>query len=171
MNWVWAEDTPGNAEPYSPNVDPTFPTSIFWGDTHVHTALSGDAYVLGTRLMPDDAYRFAKGETVRSNTGKKVRLRRPLDFLAVSDHAENLGVLPRLAAGDRSIPSTEVSQRWTQAIADLPSLKAVLQSEDLDVFNQALRPFVMASPAKEANYALDDSFRRTVWEGVIANAP
>ena len=46
-------------ESYSPHVDLSYPTNVYWGDTHVHTALSGDAFGTGTRLMPDDACRFA----------------------------------------------------------------------------------------------------------------
>ena len=65
------------------------------------TSFSMDANSMGnTRLGPSDAYRFAKGEVVTSNTGQKVRLDRPLDFLVVSDHAEYMGVLPRLRAQD-----------------------------------------------------------------------
>ena len=86
------------AESYSRNVDDAYPDNVYWGDTHVHTYLSGDAFGLGCRLTPDDAYRFAKGEVLQSTGGQPVRLRRALDFLMVADHAENLGVLPRLAA-------------------------------------------------------------------------
>ncbi|MCX5737776.1 MAG: DUF3604 domain-containing protein, partial [Proteobacteria bacterium] len=70
----------------------------FFGDTHVHTALSFDAAGQGTRNGPRDAYRFARGEEVGiqpyDDDGKPlrtVRLRRPLDFAAVTDHAELLG--------------------------------------------------------------------------------
>ena len=157
-------------ETYSPYVDHSYPTSVYWGDTHVHTALSGDAYVLGARLMPDDAYRFAKGETVRASGGEEVRLRRPLDFLMVADHAENLGVLPRLAAGDGSVPTTEASQRWAQAFADTPPLRDILRAQDLDAFNRGSRLLSSTRAAHDANYALDDRFRRSVWEEVIANA-
>ena len=157
-------------EPYSPYIDHSYPSNVYWGDTHVHTALSGDAYALGARLMPDDAYRFAKGETVRPSGGEEVRLRRPLDFLMVSDHAENLGVLPRLAAGDGSVPTTGVSQRWAQAIAGLPPLRDILGAQDLDAFNRGIRLLSSTRDAHGANYALDDRFRRSVWEEVIANA-
>ena len=171
MDCVWAETDPAKTGgTYSPWVDETYPTRVYWGDTHVHTGLSHDAYILGARLMPDDAYRFARGETVRASGGEEVRLQRPLDFLMVSDHAENIGVLPRLAAGDGTVPVTEASERWAQAIADLPPLRDVLQAEDLEAYNRGFRSFVSASPAKEADYALDDRFRRTVWEEVIANA-
>ena len=50
------------AESYSPHVGKSYPTNVYWGDTHLHTALSSDAYIFGARLTPDDAYRFAKGE-------------------------------------------------------------------------------------------------------------
>ena len=64
--------------------------SPYFGETHVHTAYSLDAYLGGTRLLPSDAYRHARGEGVVVN-GKPHRLRRPLDFAAVTDHAEYLG--------------------------------------------------------------------------------
>ena len=123
-------------ETYSPYADDSFPTNVYLGDTHVHTALSGDAFALGTRLMPDDAYRFAKGEAVRATGGEEVRLRRPLDFLMVSDHAENLGVLPRLGVDDGSVPATETSRRWTPELANLPPLRDVLQAKGLDAYNR-----------------------------------
>ena len=62
----------------------------FFGETHMHTAYSLDGYLGGTRQTPSDAYRFAKGESVVLN-GKPHRLRRPLDFATVTDHAEFLG--------------------------------------------------------------------------------
>ncbi len=70
----------------------------FFGDTHVHTALSFDAWVQGSRGRPDDAYRFAKGGTIGVQPFSKdgtpaqvIRLERPLDFAVVTDHAELLG--------------------------------------------------------------------------------
>ncbi len=70
----------------------------FFGDLHVHTAISMDAWILSTRLRPDDAYRFARGEAVRvapvdaeGRGSRELRLERPLDFVAVTDHAENFG--------------------------------------------------------------------------------
>lgn len=65
---------------------------LYWGDTHLHSTTSADAYTLGTRLSRESAYRFARGETVTTEYGVDVRLRRPLDFLAVTDHAEYMGV-------------------------------------------------------------------------------
>ena len=70
----------------------------FFGDTHVHTALSFDAWGQGTRGRPDDAYRFAKGEAIgiqpydeKGEPARLVELRRPLDFAVITDHAELMG--------------------------------------------------------------------------------
>ena len=61
--------------------------NLYFGDTHLHTALSLDAYGGGTRILPAEAYRFAKGETIQKN-GQDMKISTPLDFLAVTDHAE-----------------------------------------------------------------------------------
>ena len=82
---------------YSPYLDRNYPDRVFWGDTHVHTSYSTDAGMIGNRLGPDEAYRFAKGEEVTSSIGVRARLARPLDFLVVTDHAENLGLAPMIA--------------------------------------------------------------------------
>lgn len=90
----WVAEKLGRCEAFSPTKVPLF------GDTHVHTALSLDAGLQGTRLLPVDAYRFAKGESVgiqpHDEAGqplRSVQLARPLDWAVVSDHAEFLGVV------------------------------------------------------------------------------
>jgi len=88
------EDAPG-AQPkksgYSPYPEVTYPNRVYFGDTHLHTTYSADAGMIGNTLGPEEAYRFAKGQMVKSSTGVQARLARPLDFLVVADHAENLG--------------------------------------------------------------------------------
>jgi hypothetical protein len=91
---------------YSPYLDEVFPNRVFFGDTHVHTSYSADAGMIGNRLGPDEAYRFAKGEEVTSSTGVRARLSRPLDFLVVADHSENLGLAPLLAVRDPALIAT-----------------------------------------------------------------
>ena len=86
--------------PYSPYVGRSIPTRVFWGDTHVHTSFSMDAGAFGTRTFPADVYRFAKGEELISATGQPVKLSRPLDFVVVADHTDNMGFFPKLLAGD-----------------------------------------------------------------------
>jgi len=85
------------AQNYSPFVERKGLETVYWGDTHLHTAYSTDAGMIGNTLSPDEAYRFARGEEVTSSTGIPARLVRPLDFLVVSDHAENLGLAPMIA--------------------------------------------------------------------------
>lgn len=82
---------------YSPYLLNDYPDNVFFGDTHLHTSYSTDAGFFGNRIGPDKAYRFAKGEVVTSSTGIKTKVLRPLDFLVVSDHAENLGLAPMIA--------------------------------------------------------------------------
>ncbi|MEW9838411.1 DUF3604 domain-containing protein [Mesorhizobium marinum] len=62
----------------------------YFGETHIHTGVSMDAFIGGNRLTPDDAYRFAKGEEMMVN-GSLHKIKRPLDFVAVTDHAEFMG--------------------------------------------------------------------------------
>ena len=92
---------------YSPHADRSIPDEVFFGDTHLHTTSSPDAYLFGVKLSPDDAYRFAKGERVTSTHGLPVRLIEPLDFLVVSDHMEYLGLMPRLFGGDERVLATD----------------------------------------------------------------
>jgi len=92
---------------YSPYVDQKFPDQVFFGDTHLHTSYSTDAGLIGNRLGPEDAYRFARGEEVTSSLGQRARLRRPLDFLVVADHAENLGLAPMVAQANPELLKTE----------------------------------------------------------------
>jgi hypothetical protein len=71
--------------------------NAYFGDLHVHTKLSFDAYIFNVRATPDDAYRYAKGESIHHAAGYDVRLTdAPLDFLAVTDHSEYLGVIPAM---------------------------------------------------------------------------
>lgn len=76
-------------------VNPT--KNAYFGDTHIHTILSFDAYIMGTRRTPDDAYEFAKGAAIEHASGFKMQMTKPLDFLAVSDHAFYLGMMRELA--------------------------------------------------------------------------
>ena len=109
---VTKEQFPAPTRDYSPYVDQHFPNRVFWGDTHLHTSYSTDAGMIGCTLGPEEAYRFARGEEVRSSTGQRVKLPRPYDFLVVSDHAENLGLAPMIATSDPILLKTEVGKQW-----------------------------------------------------------
>ena len=73
------------------------PTKVLWGDLHMHTAWSFDAYTLATTATPDDAFNFAKGAALAHPAGGVYKLDRPLDFLAVTDHSEFVGVVNAMA--------------------------------------------------------------------------
>ena len=92
---------------YSPHLNREFPQRVYWGDTHVHTAYSTDAGMFGNRLGPDEAYRFARGEVVVSSIGVRAKLIRPLDFLVIADHAENLGLAPMIEESNADLLKTE----------------------------------------------------------------
>ena len=81
---------------YSPPLQENFPNQLLFGDTHLHTSFSYDAGMVGDKLGPDAAYRFAKGETVTASYGARAKLRRPLDFLLIADHGESMGLAPLL---------------------------------------------------------------------------
>jgi len=96
---------------YSPFVGRSYPDNVFFGDTHFHTNLSFDAGLIGTSLDANTGFRFARGEEVRSNTGQRVQLIRPLDFLAITDHAEFIGLAPMLQTSDPLLLADEWG-RW-----------------------------------------------------------
>lgn len=101
---------------YSPYAEKKYPTQVFFGDTHHHTANSGDAFMGGNRLDPEQSYRFARGEEVISSTGVPVKLSRPMDFLVISDHAEGLGVMYEVYDGNPIFLKDETLLRWSRAM-------------------------------------------------------
>lgn len=103
---------------YSPYAGRNFPTAVFWGDTHVHTGNSLDAGAFGARLLPEDAHRFARGEELTSSTGLQVKLSRPLDFLVVADHSDNMGFFPLLNSGDRKMLADPTGKKWYDMIQE-----------------------------------------------------
>ena len=87
--------------------------NAYFGDLHVHTANSLDAYNVGVRATPDDAYRYARGEAVIHPLGYPVRLQgEPLDFYAVTDHAENLGLAAAMADPDSPLAAHPLARQF-----------------------------------------------------------
>jgi hypothetical protein len=112
---------------YSPYADRDFPTRPFFGDTHLHTAFSFDAGAFGARLSPRDAYRFARGEQITSSSGQPVKLSRPLDFLVVADHSDNMGFFPDLLAGKAQLLADPKGRRWYDMIRSGKGGEAALE--------------------------------------------
>ena len=148
---------------YSPFAGRNFPMNVYWGDTHLHTGMSMDAGSFGARLMPEDAYRFALGEEVTSSTGLKVKLSRPLDFLVVADHSDNMGFFPRLYGGDPKMLADPTGKRWYDLIKAGGQDAVQAATEVIQAFSQNKFPEALASvPGTEAY--------RSAWEVAIEAA-
>jgi Protein of unknown function (DUF3604) len=104
-----------------------YPENVYWGDTHLHTSNSIDAFGFGTRLDPEAALRFARGEEVKSTLGLKAKLDRPLDFLVIADHSDGLGATRRLYDAPRMLIRDPQLLKWHDMMVEGPegSLKAV----------------------------------------------
>ncbi len=147
-------------QPYSPYAQRNFPNLPLWGDTHLHTAISFDAGAFGARLLPPDAYRFAKGEEVVSSTGQPVRLSRPLDFLVVADHSDNMGFFPKLQEGAPYVMADEKGRRWHEMI-NMGGQEAVKAAAELIVaFSQGKFPKALESLPGSSIY-------RSTWDDII----
>lgn len=144
------------ARDYSPNLAIDYPDQVYFGDTHLHTAFSYDAGMIGNRLGPDAAYRFARGETVTASLGAKARLRRPLDFLAVADHAESLGIAPMVNAKDPLAVADPVGKQLIDLVA---------KGDLAGAFK------LFATERREGRQPLhNDAIRRPMWDKIVAAA-
>jgi hypothetical protein len=148
---------------------------LFWGDTHVHTAFSFDAWGQGTRNRPADAYRFARGESLGiqpyDDDGRPIRtvqLGRALDFTMVSDHAELLGEAricstPRLPGHDSIV--CRITRRWpmlgygivnSQTLDDADPIRYSFCGEQADHCREVAR-----IPWQETQEAAEQAYDRT----------
>lgn len=114
---------------------------LLWGDLHVHSNFSFDAYSFGnTSLGPDKAYEFAKGLPVTAPNGELAQLTTPLDFLLVSDHAEYLGLFLGLERDDPKLKNSALGQRWlnyfksgTQAPISREYVQMIERQKDIEL--------------------------------------
>jgi hypothetical protein len=149
--------------PYSPYAGGAVPTRVFWGDTHLHTSFSMDAGAFGARLGPEDAYRFARGEEIQSNTAGPVRLARPLDFLVVADHSDNMGFFPDLFAGDPNILADPKGREWYDKVQAGGQQGMEVALEIIDLFSRGTFPEALM-------YWPDTTAYKDTWAKTIAAA-
>jgi hypothetical protein len=151
---------PAKKETYSPYAQRNFPDRPLWGDTHLHTAVSFDAGAFGATLLPPDAYRFAKGEEVISSTGQPVRLSRPLDFLVVADHSDNMGFFPELRDGAPYVMANDKGRKWNAMINAGGQEGVKAAAEIIQAFSQGKFP-------KELESLPGSSVYRNTWDDTI----
>ena len=132
------------------------PTRAYFGDTHLHTAYSPDAGLAGATVGPEEAYRFALGETVTSNTGQQARLKRPLDFLVIADHAENLALAQAIATSDPAL----LADPFGKELHDM--MKA---GKGVDAFNLLVQKMTKGAEAK-----IQGDMLKNAWKIMMALA-
>ena len=127
--------------------------NAYFGDLHVHTMYSVDAYRFGARTGPDEAYAYAKGAPLRHPAGQTIRMRgAPLDFLAVTDHAEYLGSVAALDDSADPLPDSE-------------------SGDTSDFAVEAYSAFNRANNAAEIDPVLaQEEIRRDAWQRTIEAA-
>ncbi|MHA1529681.1 MAG: DUF3604 domain-containing protein, partial [Alphaproteobacteria bacterium] len=155
---VGAQDSPDR--PYSPYANHTFPGNVYFGDTHVHTALSADAGGSGTILMPRDAYRFARGEQVMSNTGQPVKLRTPFDFFMITDHSDIMGAITDIFKGTANVMADPDGKRFHEEF-NAGGQRA------LDAAVELVRQFSQGELSEVLNYQPGNPAYRRVWDDIV----
>ena len=130
---------------------------LYWGDTHLHTFNSPDASMNGNyRIGPAEAFRFARGEAIEGHSGQNAQLTRPLDFLAVTDHAEYLGLLPRIRSRDAEVLKNATARRWADLIASDD------EEENWRAMFEVLEDIETNRPS-----ITDDSITRSAWQATL----
>jgi hypothetical protein len=142
------------------SVAPAQETNLYWGDTHLHSSYSPDAYLMQNRSAdPDTAYRYAKGYPVVHPYHKaRIRIGTPLDFLVLTDHGEFMGVIPMLFRGDPRVANTETGRRYLQWIEE---------GREIEMFGELIAQVNKVVPA---NPDLDNEEVNTYVWGEIMDA-
>lgn len=143
---------------YSPYAGRNFPTRPFFGDTHLHTAKSMDAGAFGARISPRQAYQLARGEELMASSGQPVKLSRPLDFLVVADHSDNMGLIPDLIAGKPELLADPTGRKWYE----------MMQSgQGADAAVQIIMAFSQGTFPKALQYTPGTSLYKSSWQDTI----
>ena len=143
---------------YSPYAARKYPMRPLFGDTHLHTSASADAGAFGTMLGPREAYQFARGEEVMASGKQPARLSRPLDFLVVADHSDQMGFFPDLQAGKPELLADPTGKKWYDLIKS--GQGAVAAMEIIGSFSQGTIP-------KALVYAPGTPAYQSAWRNMI----
>ena len=139
----------------------SYPTDVFFGDTHVHTGWSVDAGLDGAVKTPDEAYRLAIGEEVVSNTGLKVRLGRPYDWFMITDHSDAMGVINEVVAGNPEMLADSVVKGWGDALNSGDDEAAAAAKSEL---------ILMQSEERLPAVVTDPKWMKIAWEKTVEAA-
>ena len=151
---------PGKA--YSPYAQRSFPSNVYWGETHLHTGLSLDAGLFGNTLGPEDAYRFARGEEIKSSTGLPVKLSRPLDWLVVADHSDLMGVATDIQQGTPNILAVPKGKEWAEGFQKGGQAAGEAAFDLISHFAQGIVPEKLLK-----DYSPGSPIYNKVWERII----
>lgn len=122
---------------------------LLWGDTHLHTANSIDAFGFGVKLGPEDALRFARGEEVTSTWGLKAKLERPLDFLVIADHSGGLGATKALYDAPGFMIRDPTLRRWHDEMHKGPEGMQRITAELIDRVGRNDLPKSLTDPERQ----------------------
>ncbi|HAK51829.1 MAG TPA: hypothetical protein DCM54_08000 [Gammaproteobacteria bacterium] len=153
------------ANPPEDSIDSNPHRNAYFGDTHVHTIFSMDAYMFLTRRTPDDAYIFGKGGAIEHSSGFTMQLKKPLDFVAVTDHGMYLGMLAELAKEDSPHREHELA----------PAMRAATDFESALNAMRGFTRYVLGRRSETADANLEDKLddrdvARSAWQETIAAA-
>jgi hypothetical protein len=150
---------------YSPYAQRDFPNELLWGDSHLHTGLSFDAGTAGAILLPEDAYRFARGEEIVSSYGIPVKLSRPLDWLAVTDHTDNMGFIVDMLAGKPDILANPQGEDWHDR------LKKANKDEKAEIAYEIIKALMVTKTfPMEIYYGVKSPGYKSTWERIVKAA-
>jgi len=141
-----------------PATSPSFAKQVYWGDTHLHTADSPDAFAFGARLGPEDALKFARGETVKATGGMDATLARPLDFLVIADHAVALGLMREVYNDNPKLTSDPIVAEWRDAFQEGGQTAADAMRQIIRGHSEGTNPDVFSDPRLVIPIA------RSVWQ-------
>lgn len=141
-----------------------FPERPLWGDTHLHTDNSIDAFGFGVRLGPEEALKFASGEEVTATTGMKAKLARPLDFLVITDHSDGMGATRRLYDAPRLLVRDPVLRRWHDMMHEGPQQSQRAIAELITAAANGTLPAALRDPERQrkATAEIWDKHLRTI---------